>query len=63
MIRSPIVLTEKQLSTIFEEGRKAAISGLDLYANPYFIDETDERLLRWLEGYRSLDGVMSSPQF
>lgn len=56
MTSPPIVLTKEQRSTIFEEGRKAAVAGRDLYANPYFGDESDERLLRWLEGYRSVMG-------
>ncbi|SFB59553.1 hypothetical protein SAMN03159496_05551 [Rhizobium sp. NFR07] len=47
-------LTQKQRLAIFEEGRTAAIEGSRLFSNPYLRDDGDQRLLCWVDGYRSV---------
>lgn len=44
-------LSAKIRSAIFEEGRAAGESGHSVVSNPYLHDDTDERLICWVNGY------------
>ena len=52
-------LTEKQRLDIFEDGKRAAVSGKNAFSCPYMRDDDPERFLIWNDGFRSLTGLVT----